>query len=69
MPISFSRVAARESVRFATFAHAIMRTNATAPSKISSRVRTSATMPFCNGTALTSAFQAEGIGHGNSSRT
>ena len=46
MPISFSRVAARESVKLATFEHAIIKTSATAPSSSNNRVRTSATIPF-----------------------
>ena len=65
MLISFARVAARESVRFATLAHAIRTTSVTAPNSMSSRSRTSTTMPLCKGTRLTSAFQAAGICHGN----
>ena len=69
MLISLSRIAARESARLATFEHAIINTSATAPRRISNRVRTSATIPFWSGTALALAFQAAGIGHGNRAPT
>jgi hypothetical protein len=67
--ISFSRVVARESMRLVTFVHAIRRTSATAVNSKSSRTRTSDTMPTCNETTLTSAFQLAGIGQGNNSLT
>ena len=69
IPISFCREAARDRVKFATLAQAISRMIPTAPSSNSSRVRTSATMPFRSAITVTSAFHALGMVQGNKSNT
>ncbi len=52
IPISFCRFRPRANARLPTLAHAIRRTNPTAPSNTSSAGRTSLTVAACSGTTL-----------------
>ena len=56
--ISRLRSVARASSRFATLAHAIRSTKPTAPSRISSAVRTSLTTVSLKGTAVALSFES-----------
>ena len=64
--ISRSRPAARASIRFATFAHAISRISPTAPNSSISRGRISPTSASSSGTTVISRAQSSGIRHGKS---
>ena len=69
IPISRSRVEARDRLRLATLAQAITRTSSAAAERMPRRDATPPTSAACSGTTTRSRFQSSGIFQGNCCRT